>query len=242
MPPQAGPYHNPQHRNDLEKIALTKDMIAPEDVGIVPCDDTGDHPLTNPKDRRSDEKIEEKREEKKDKQDERDQKKFDKQEEKRSEQQKEFDPTGRPEDGRPKNSKDKEKRKQREVEPRKTINSSEFIVTSLWAGEAQSKISDIINPAILAHYGKSSLRSLTKSEIDQLEHLKLCILCGIEPFIEITPEVVSQLLSKPVSVDPSVAKLLAGLKEDFLSKNGKEPNIDEVRRINISCYTLSKTG
>ena len=242
MPPQAGPYHNPQHRNDLEKIALTKDMIAPEDVGIVPCDDTGDHPLTNPKDRRSDEKIEEKREEKKDKQDERDQKKFDKQEEKRSEQQKEFDPTGRPEDGRPKNSKDKEKSKQREVEPRKTINSSEFIVTSLWAGEAQSKISDIINPAILAHYGKSSLRSLTKSEIDQLEHLKLCILCGIEPFIEITPEVVSQLLSKPVSVDPSVAKLLAGLKEDFLSKNGKEPNIDEVRRINISCYTLSKTG
>jgi hypothetical protein len=238
MPQKAGPYHNPQHRNDLEKIALTKDMIAPEDVGVVPCENTGDHPFTNPQDRRSDYQIEEKKDELKDKQDERDQDKFDKQQDK----QKEFDPTGRPEDGRPKNSMDKEKRKQREVKPRKSVNSSELIVTSLWAGEAQSKISDIINPAILAHYEKSSLRSLTKSEIEQLEHLKLCILCGMEPFIEITPEVVSLILSRPISVDASMTKLVAGLKEDFLNKNGREPSIDEIRYINISCYALSKTG
>ena len=242
MPQKASPYHNPQHRNDLEKIALTKDMIAPEDVGIVPCDDTGDHPLTNPKDRRSDEQIEEKKDEIKDKQDERDQKKFDKQQEKKIEQEKEFDPKGRPEDGRPKNSKDKQKRKQRDVKPRETVNSSEFVVTSLWAHEAQSKISDIINPAILAHYEKASLRSLTKSEVEQLEHLKLCILCGMQPFIEVTPEIVSDLLSRPISVDASTSKLLAGLKEDFLNKNGRQPNIDEVRRINVSCYALSKTG
>ena len=242
MPQKASPYHNPQHRNDLEKIALTKDMIAPEDVGIVPCDDTGDHPLTNPKDRRSDEQIEEKKDEIKDKQDERDQKKFDKQQEKKIEQEKEFDPKGRPEDGRPKNSKDKQKRKQRDVKPRETVNSSEFVVTSLWAHEAQSKISDIINPAILAHYEKASLRSLTKSEVELLEHLKLCILCGMQPFIAVTPEIVSDLLSRPISVDASTSKLLAGLKEDFLNKNGRQPNIDEVRRINVSCYALSKTG
>ena len=242
MPQKASPYHNPQHRNDLEKIALTKDMIAPEDVGIVPCDDTGDHPLTNPKDRRSDEQIEEKKDEIKDKQDERDQKKFDKQQEKKAEQEKDFNPKGRPEDGRPKNSKDKQKRKQRDVKPRETVNSSEFVVTSLWAHEAQSKISDIINPAILAHYEKASLRSLTKSEVEQLEHLKLCILCGMQPFIEVTPEIVSDLLSRPISVDASTSKLLAGLKEDFLNKNGRQPNIDEVRRINVSCYALSKTG
>ena len=242
MPQKASPYHNPQHRNDLEKIALTKDMISPEDVGVVPCDETGDHPLTNPKDRRSDERIEEKKDEIKDKQDDRDQKKFDKQQEKRVQQEKEFDPKGRPEDGRPKNSKDKQKRKQREVKPRESVNSSEFIVTTLWASEAQSKISDIINPAILAHYEKASLRSLTKSEVDQLEHLKLCILCGMEPFIEITPETVNQLLGRSISITSSMAKLLAKLKEDFLSKNGREPNIDEIRKINISCYALSKTG
>ena len=102
MPQKASPYHNPQHRNDLEKIALTKDMIAPEDMGIVPCDDCGDHPLTTPKDRRSDEQIEEKKEELKDKQDERDENKFDRQQDRQAEQQKQFAPEGRPEDGRPK--------------------------------------------------------------------------------------------------------------------------------------------
>ena len=64
----------------------------------------------------------------------------------------------------------------------------------------------------------------------------------MEPFIEITPEIISQLLSKRIAVDSSMAKLLTGLKEDFLSRNGREPNIDEIRRINISCYALSKTG
>ena len=241
MPQQAGPYHNPQHRNDLEKIALTKDMIAPEDVGVVPCENTGDHPFTNPQDRRSDDEIEEKKDELKNKQDERDQKKFDHQQDTRDKQQKEFDPKGRPEDGRPKNSKDKEKRKQRQSKPRESVNSSGFVVTSLWASEAQSKISNIINPAILAHYEKANLRSLTKSEIDQLEHLKLCILCNMEPFIEITPEIVNELLKKTISVDPSVANLLGKLKEDFFNKNEKQPSIDEIRHINVACYALSKT-
>ena len=50
-PPKASPYHNPQHRNDLEKIALTKDIIAPHELGLIPSDETGDYPLTNPKHR-----------------------------------------------------------------------------------------------------------------------------------------------------------------------------------------------
>jgi len=238
MPQKASPYHNPQHRNDLEKIALTKDMIAPEDVGVVPCEDTGDHPLTNPQDRRSDDKIQDSKDELKDKQDERDQKKFDKQQEK----QKEFDPVGRPEDGRPKNAKDKEKRKEREVTPRKTVKSFDLVNTTIWATEAQSKVSEFVNPAMLAHYGKASLRSLTKSEMDQLEHLKLCILCNIEPFIEITPDVLNSLLKQPLRLESSLAKMLADLKDDFLNRNERQPTIDEARQINVSGYALSKTA
>ena len=241
MPQKASPYHNPQHRNDLEKIALTKDMIAPEDVGIVPCDDTGDHPLTNPKDRRSDDQIEEKKDEIKDKQEERDQKKFDKQQEKQ-EKQKEFDPVGRPEDGRPKNAKDQQKRKQRDVNPRKSVKSFDLVGTTIWATEAQSKVSEVINPAMLAHYGKASLRSLTKSEMDQLEHLKLCILCNMEPFVEITPEVLNSLLKQPLRLESSLARMLADLKEDFFNRNERQPTIDEARQINVSGYALSKTA
>ena len=161
---------------------------------------------------------------------------------KEDKKEKEFDPTGRPEDGRPKNSRDKEKRKQKEPKPRTSVNSSEFVVMSLWASEAQSKISGIINPAILSHYDKASLRSLTKSETEQLEHLKLCILCNMEPFIDVSPEIISELLKRPILVESSTAKLLATLREGFLNKNEREPSIDEVRQMNVSGYALSKTG
>ena len=239
MPQKAGPYHNPQHRNDLEKIALTKDSMQPEDFGLVPSPDTGGHPLTDPQDRRDKISIEDQKEEKEDK-------RFDK-ELKREEikqqnapPEEKFNPTGRPEDGRPKNSKDKQKRKEKEVKPRRSVN-SEFVNISLWATKTQSQISEVINPAILSHFGKGSLRSLTKSETEQLEHLKLCILCNMEPFMEITPDVISALLNRPISIASSTTSLLAKLKEDFLNRNEREPNIDEVRQINVSSYALSKT-
>jgi hypothetical protein len=41
MPQKASPYHNPQHKNDVEKIALQKGDIAVEDLGIIPSEDTG---------------------------------------------------------------------------------------------------------------------------------------------------------------------------------------------------------
>lgn len=233
MPQKASPYHNPQHRNDLEKIALTKDSISPEDLGIVPSEETGNHPLTNPKDRRSDDKIEEKRNERQDRQQKREESKQDK---------KEFNPKGRPEDGRPKNSRDTEKRKQREVTPRKTIKSFDLVSKTIWATEAQSKLSELVNPAMLSHYEKASLRSLTKSEMDQLEHLKLCILCNIEPFVEITPEVLNSLLKQPLRIEASLAKMFVDLKEDFLNRNERQPTIDEARQINVSGYALSKTA
>ena len=33
-PDKAGPYHNPQHDHDLEKIALQQGVVTPEDVGV----------------------------------------------------------------------------------------------------------------------------------------------------------------------------------------------------------------
>jgi len=235
MPQKASPYHNPQHRNDLEKIALTKDSISPEDLGIVPSEETGNHPLTNPEDRRSDNKIEKKKDEIQSKQEKREENKFDKQDKK------EFNPKGRPEDGRPKNSRDKQKRKQKEVKP-KSFSSTEFVSISLWATEAQAGITKIINPAILSHYNKKNLRGLTKAQMGELEHLKLCILCNMTPFMEITPELVAELLKQPLSIDHNFAISLEELNADFINKKDRQPNIDELRQINVSCYALSRTA
>ena len=239
MPQKAGPYHNPQHRNDLEKIALTKDSMQPEDFGLVPSPDTGGHPLTDPQDRRDKISIQDEKDEKEDK-------KFDK-ELKREETKQQnappeekFAPTGRPEDGRPKNAKDQIKRKQKEVKPRKSVN-SEFVNISLWATEAQNKISKITNPAILAYHNKANLRSLTKSEMDQLEHLKLCILCGIEPFMDIDADVINSLLKRPAVINETVLSSLRVFKSDFNKRNDRQPSIDEARQIHVSAYALSKT-
>ena len=51
----------------MEKIALTKDSMNPEDFGLVPSGDTGNHPLTEQKDRRDKNTIENQKEEKEDK-------------------------------------------------------------------------------------------------------------------------------------------------------------------------------
>ena len=237
MPQKAGPYHNPQHKNDLEKIALQKGEIEAEDVGVIPSSDTGGHPFTSPEDRRDKSVIEQQKEEKEDKRIEKEVKK----QEQKLEKQKDYDPTGRPEDGRPKNSKDQSPRKQREAKP-KSFSSSDFLNITLWASEAQAEISNIINPAILSHHDKKSLRSLTKSEATNLENLKLSILCHLNPFDEVTPDALNQLLKQPLNLDSTVASSLNKLKEDFFDRKDRQPNMDELRQMHVSCYALSKTG
>ena len=212
----------------------------PEDFGLVPSGDTGNHPLTEPKDRRDKNTIENQKEEKEDKKIEKEEKRADIKKDKSPKEEK-YNPVGRPEDGRPKNSRDKQQRKQREEKP-KLLSVKDLANLSLWANEAQSEISTIVNPAILSHHEKASLRSLTKSEMDQLEHLKLCILCNIEPYIDITPEVVADLLKNPITLSSSVAKMLPELKDDFFNRKDRQPNIDELRQMHVSCYALSKTG
>tara|TARA_R110000751_G_scaffold10972_2_gene39593 strand:- start:1578 stop:3782 length:2205 start_codon:yes stop_codon:yes gene_type:complete len=230
MPQKASPYHNPQHRNELEKIALSKDGLQPEDLGLVPSSDTGSNPLTKPQDRRNKKIIEKEKEERLDK------------EQKRSNvPNNKFDPKGRLEDGRPKNSKDKFKRKQREDKPRTTVKSG-FITTSLWATAAQKKISEAINPALLAHFKKKNLRSLTKAEMNELEHLKLCILCNMQPFMDITADAINKLLKIGIKPDPSIAFSLAEVKNQFSTDNNRQPTIDEERQMQVSVYALSKTG
>ena len=155
-PKKAGPYHNPQHKDDMAKIALTKDILDSEyleNLGVPYTDPpVVEPPISNaPKDS-------------------------------------ENKPTE--DNGRPKFSRDTQKRKQKRVLPR----SSDATSKTLWAMEAQAKISEIVSPIALAHFDKKNIRSLNKAEVDQLEHLKLCILTGMQPFMDIDENVVKQLI------------------------------------------------
>jgi hypothetical protein len=93
-------------------------------------------------------------------------------------------PKGRPEDpgnfnnplppGRPKNSDDKQKRKEKDFKPK--IKASEFS----WAKSSYKKISEIVHPIVLQSLNKKTLRNLTAAEFNDLESLKFEILCNLD--------------------------------------------------------------
>ena len=195
-PKKASPYHNPQHKNDVAKIAMTKDVLDNseylESLGLPPT--SMEQPV--------------KEEVKK--------LPFDNEN---------TDPVN--ENGRPKFSKDTQKRKEKRVLPR----SSDATAKTLWAMEAQAKISEIVSPVALAHFDKKNVRSLNKAEVDQLEHLKLCILTGMQPFMEIDEAVVKQLIDNKSKPSQAFHDLAQAKKQDFIKSNKRDPNTSEMRFI-----------
>ena len=200
-PKKAGPYHNPQHREDVAKIALTKDIIDSNEyldrVGLPG---------------RTEDVVE------------------DKVESLPIEQESVYNPES--ENGRPRFSRDLTKRKQKRVLPR----SGDAMTATLWALEAQNKISDIISPIALAHFDKKNVRSLNKAEVDQLEYLKMCILTGMEPYMEITPETVKALIDAGTKPSEDFNLVVAQKVDSFTAKNSKNPNNSEMKYIHASAF------
>jgi len=219
MPPKASPYHDPQHKQSLEKIALTKDLLLPEDVGLPPSSkppiEETEPEFPSPEEPTQEEPAPEELNETDDKN----------------------DPTGRPEDGRPKFSRDKQKRKQKRVLPLRKA-SMEFVNLTLWANDAQKTISDILNPALLSYYNKKNARSLTKKEQAELEYIKLGVLCNLQPYDEITPAIINKILEKNGMVAPEIMETCKSLSVDFARRYDRQPSIDDTRQFQSSAYSL----
>ena len=198
-PKKAGPYHNPQHKEDIAKIALTKDVLDSDEYlekfGLPPAVHEEVNEPTSP-DKKSDD----------------------------------YKPEG--ESGRPPFSRDTTKRKQKRVLPR----SGDPTTATLWALEAQGKISDIISPIALSHFNKKNARSLNKAEVDQLEYLKMCILTGTTPYMDITPELVKQLVDNSTKPSSEFNTLVAEKMDAFISTNNKKPNSSELKYIRASAF------
>lgn len=204
LPDKASPYHNPQHREDIAKIALTKDILADEyldDMGIPVSEKRQElkEPTPSPNN--------------KDKED----------------QQLPINPVGRPDF-----SKDSVKRKQKRVLPK----SGTPTAAVLWAVSAQDQISEILSPIALAHFNKKNMRSLSKAEMSQVDYLKLCILSGIKPFMEITPELVKELVDSGSQPSLAFKNAVEDEIESFKSHNSRLPNSSEMKYINASVVAV----
>lgn len=97
-------------------------------------------------------------------------------------------PVGVSGQGRPKNSKDTKERKTKTFSPQ--TGASE-----LWALGAQDKISEILNPFLLDFYNKKNMRSLSQTEYEEAEVTKAKILFTLNPFEEITEDLLLNKLS-----------------------------------------------
>jgi len=127
--------------------------------------------------------------------------------------------------GRPPFSGDQLPRKKKVVLPRSKAE------TLLWSMDAQKRISEILNPVLIAQCDKRNLRELTKAEHSELELIKFVVLCGLDPFSEITHETVVASMKKM-----SKPKDTSSLCKSFFEKNGREPNIEELRQIYCLAY------
>ena len=203
-PRKAGPYHNPQHKEDMVKIGVTKDIVDTEEyfdkIGI-PHQEIEEQDVQTPPPMDEQEPV---------------------------------DPKEKPvnDNGRPPFSKDTKERKQKRVLPR----SGEPTSATLWAIQAQSKISEVLTPIACSYFKKKDARALSKPEIDQLEYLKLCTLTGTQPFVDITPELVKSLVEQETKPSQAFNLAVEDTVKGFSSINNRKPTTLELRHIHASVY------
>lgn len=221
MPYKASPFHNPDKEHEYRKILLQAGGVAPSEIGI----DLQDR---KPGEIAMIEKQQELQMEMK-KMDIKSRENMNQQNIKKQIQLKKM---GSP--GRPKNVTETNKRKPKPAEKPST---RAFIDIFMWANSAQKTISDMITSSLLYAYGKKNVRSLSKEEFEEVERIKLNMLCQLEPFEKLVPERIHEALIMSSS-NKSISELIQMLQTQFVSQNGKSPNIDQLHQIYASAYAL----
>jgi len=213
MEQQAGPWHNPEKDHELGKIALQKGIVTPSEVGLD-LDERKEGETTPQEDMKD-----------------MSNRRFPSSPDK-----------GEPQQGRPKNSKDQEKRSQKTVKPRTSAEElKDFSSKSVWAKAAQQAISSIVSPAMLEHFGKKNLRSLSAKQTEQLESFKFALLCSIDPYSDINEETIRVHINNPTAISREFLSLYSSLSSDFRSKTGRNLSIDELRDIQVVVYSTLKS-
>lgn len=210
LPPKASPFHDANRESSLEKIFAQSGAYSPSQFGL---------------------ELEEKREG--------EESPTDRQarEQKRVE---DSQPKGQPGQGRPLNSKDSQKRKQKVVKPRA---SQTFLRDVNWAEQALARIASLTTEAYLQATGKKSLRELADQEASDLENFKLALLCNLPFGSEVTQQSIARLMGQPLSIPPAVSKLIRQALGLYQNEQGKQASVEVSRRFSsLACALILGRG
>lgn len=207
---KAGPWFDPQTENSLKKIALQTGVVAPSQVGLEldkkKSNEKSALEMKQPSVSAPSTKL--------------------------AKDSPESLP-GIPGQGRPKNSRDTTKRKEKVFRPQTGAT------LLMWANDAQDKINKLINPALLEFYNKKNLRSLSNEENKELDLIKTKILFALTPFTSIGNEQISHTFSNLESFDTNtiVSAYLNWLKNLKVQLN-KELTVEEYKQAKASFYSM----
>ena len=203
---KVSPYHSVDKGHSLDKIALQTGVVSPTQVGVELQDKNGDESaleMRRPKEKVSEDSVPVN-------------------DPVPSEEPKNGEP------GRPKNSRDIEKRKTKEFKPKNKA------AIELWAKEAQNKISDILNVGILKQFNKKNMRSLTAQEFNQAEQIKFSVLYNLDYLQQVDHNTIQAGLNEklPDGVLEICEEWIANATVDI----DRKLSIEEIRNVRISFY------
>jgi hypothetical protein len=137
--------------------------------------------------------------------------------------------SGVPQQGRPKNSKDTTKRKEKAFKPKAK---AELLI---WTKEAQTYIANVVSPFILNKYGKNNLRKLSNAEAETMEELKFSVLFDMEPFTELNQQNVLGVLDKGCG-NNELKKIYKDYINAARTSVGRELTLDEIHTLQVNFY------
>jgi len=135
-------------------------------------------------------------------------------------------------EGRPKLSKDKTKRKQKDFSPQTGAN------IAIWASNAQDQISNIVNPLFLSYVNKNNLRQLTTAEYSELEMLKTKILFCTTPNTILNSDIINNSFSaiNTTEINKTISKYKFWLKQ--VSSNFDNLSTEHIKQAKSYFYSL----
>jgi hypothetical protein len=209
LPHRASPYHNPEKEHDLMKLAVQKGGVTPSQVGLNFPQKKKDEETFNDSGETPTQKM-------------------------LGEQKKKM--MGSPMTGRPQNAKDKVIRKKRRVLPKGA--SAKFSDLFLFAESAQQKVEEIVNPVFIAIANKKNVRSLSTEETVALEALKIRILTNIEPYSEVSAQLIHSISSSLSPLDDDMYRKFKTLESSLIKEYGRDLTVAEQRSLLCRAYAI----